>query len=291
MNYQITAGHFDPAMDYLDIAGTLNNWNGNQFLWDRASNGIYTGTFLIDTTTPSPMLEFKFRINSDWGNSEFPGGGPNRQWTVHDTAGGMTNVFDCWYNNDNPGVPTAPRVNSVSIEGTPEIGITLTGTYTYEDINGDLESGSTYKWYRADDAAGTNKAPIADMTTINYTLVEADFEKYVFFEVTPCTTVEPMCGDPKEASIGPIYHTGINDQAADLIKMYPNPVNDMLIIENIKDVNSITVFNLTGQKLLEFNNLNTDKLNVNTSSLTKGVYFVTFFTENKLMRTDKFLKN
>jgi hypothetical protein len=291
MNYQITAGHFDPAKDYLDIAGTMNGWNGNQFLWDRASDGIYTGTFLIDTTTPNPQLQFKFRINSDWNTSEFPGGGPNRSWTVHDTTGGNPNVFDCWYNDDNPAIPTAPRVNSVTIEGTPEVGMTLTGTYTYEDINGDPESGSTYQWYRADDAAGTNKVAIADMTTINYTLVEDDYEKYVFFEVTPCTTVEPMCGDPKDANIGPIYHTGINDPSASEIRMYPNPAGNLLTIEHLKNVNRIMVYNLTGQKMFEFNNLKDGTLIINTSTLTQGVYFVTFYNNSNLMRTDKFMKN
>jgi hypothetical protein len=291
MNYQITAGHFNPTTDYLDIAGTMNGWGGNQFLWDRASNGIYTATLLIDTAAPNPNLEFKFRVNSDWGNSEFPGGGPNRTWVIHDTTGGNPNVFDCFYNNDDPSVPTAPRVNSVSLDGTPEVGMVLTGVYTYEDINGNAESGSTYAWYRADDAAGTNKVQIADMTAVTYTLQEADYGKFVFFQVIPCTTVEPLCGDMKEANIGPIGHTGIDDPAAQMIRMYPNPVNSMLTIQNIKTVERITIYNLTGQMMLELTNLKTDQVNINTSSFTQGVYFISFYGENKLMRTDKFMKN
>lgn len=129
------------------------------------------------------------------------------------------------------------------------------------------------------------------MTTINYILVEDDYEKYVFFEVTPCTTVEPMCGDPKDANIGPIYHTGINDPTVSEIRMYPNPAGNLLTIEHIKNVNRIMVYNLTGQKMFEFNNLKDGTLIINTSTLTQGVYFVTFYNDNSLMRTDKFMKD
>jgi len=51
------------------------------------------------------------------------------------------------------------------------------------------------------------------------------------------------------------------------------------------------VYNLTGQKMFEFNNLKDGTLIINTSTLTQGVYFVTFYNDNSLMRTDKFMKD
>ena len=79
----------------------------------------------------------------------------------------------------------APTATVQPITGTLQVGATLTGHYTYSDVNGDLEGTSTYKWYRSDDAAGLNKTEIAEATTKTYVLTSADEGKYISFEVTP----------------------------------------------------------------------------------------------------------
>ncbi|WP_338647682.1 MBG domain-containing protein [Flavobacterium sp. KS-LB2] len=87
-----------------------------------------------------------------------------------------------------PPVPTgnnAPTATSVSISGTHTIGQTLTGTYTYTDAENNTESGTTFKWYRSDNSSGLNKTAIASATSVTYTLVSADADKYISFEVTP----------------------------------------------------------------------------------------------------------
>ena len=82
-------------------------------------------------------------------------------------------------------INAAPVATNVQISGTAQVGQTLIGSYTYSDVNGDLEGVSTFKWYRSDDAAGTNKAAISGATTLTYTLQAADSGKYISFEVTP----------------------------------------------------------------------------------------------------------
>ncbi|MGW8123054.1 MBG domain-containing protein, partial [Roseivirga echinicomitans] len=79
----------------------------------------------------------------------------------------------------------APVASNVSITGDVEIGQELTATYDYTDNEDDAEDGTTYQWYRADDANGTNQTPIADASSIDYTLSLADYEKYLGFGVTP----------------------------------------------------------------------------------------------------------
>ena len=81
----------------------------------------------------------------------------------------------------------APEAQDVTISftGTLDVGTVLTGEYTFFDINDDIEGVSTYKWYRADDVSETNKAAIAGATDKTYTVVEADRNKYITFEVTP----------------------------------------------------------------------------------------------------------
>ena len=78
-----------------------------------------------------------------------------------------------------------PVASSVKVSGTATYGQTLTGSYTYSDADSDPEGTSTFKWYRADDASGTNKTEISGAASETYTLVASDVGKYIGFEVTP----------------------------------------------------------------------------------------------------------
>lgn len=80
--------------------------------------------------------------------------------------------------------PMPPSALNPAISGREDVAAVLTGSYTYEDLNGDVEEGTLLKWYRADDAAGTNSTMVAeDINT--YTLVVADEGKVIIFEITP----------------------------------------------------------------------------------------------------------
>jgi len=80
---------------------------------------------------------------------------------------------------------TAPEATGVTFSGNLGNGSILTGSYTYNDTEDDEEGTSTFKWYRADDAAGTNSSEIPSQTSITYTLTPSDISKYISFEVTP----------------------------------------------------------------------------------------------------------
>ncbi|RQW08828.1 hypothetical protein EH222_05035, partial [candidate division KSB1 bacterium] len=73
---------------------------------------------------------------------------------------------------------TAPYATNVSISGTTQVGQVLTGSYTYNDNDGDAEGTSTFRWLR-------NDAAIAGATSKTYTLVAADQGAMIKFEVTP----------------------------------------------------------------------------------------------------------
>ncbi|MCF7824174.1 MAG: lamin tail domain-containing protein [Candidatus Marinimicrobia bacterium] len=66
MAHKILEGKFDPAVDYVDIAGTLNGWGPAPGEWQLEAspdtNGIWVGTFPLDPGE----YKFKFRINSSW---------------------------------------------------------------------------------------------------------------------------------------------------------------------------------------------------------------------------------
>ena len=63
------------------------------------------------------------------------------------------------------------------------------------------------------------------------------------------------------------------------INMYPNPVIDILVLENMSNVKDISIFNVTGQLIKSVSNLN-NTINLDVSQLITGVYFIKFNTAN-----------
>jgi hypothetical protein len=82
---------------------------------------------------------------------------------------------------------------------------------------------------------------------------------------------------------------GINQESNAIIKLFPNPVNDMLYIENLQGVNKITIANILGQTVY-VSPLITSQLSVNTSELNKGIYIVTFTGQDGLTHSEKIIK-
>jgi lysophospholipase L1-like esterase len=88
-----------------------------------------------------------------------------------------------------------PAAASVAIAGTPVAGSILTGAYTYSDAEGDAEGGSSFHWYRSEDAildggdahVGTNPA---------YTVQAADVGKCLIFQVSPGAAAGATPGSP-----------------------------------------------------------------------------------------------
>ena len=72
--------------------------------------------------------------------------------------------------------------------------------------------------------------------------------------------------------------------------LYPNPVEKELNIENLKDVNKIEIFTVTGEKVIMLENISSAKVTINTADLQCGLYFVTIHSNNNV-QTTKFIKN
>ena len=97
-----------------------------------------------------------------------------------------------------PDPPTPPTASSVSISGTPRVGQVLTGSYTYGDVEGDLQGASTFRWLR-------DNVVIAGATAQSYALVAADEGALIRFEVTPVAQSGPSPGlAVTSAPVGPV---------------------------------------------------------------------------------------
>ena len=137
MNYQITLGNFNPETEFVDLAGDFNNWgNPGDVLSDANSDGIYT--VVLTNLNVGDYIEFKFRINGDWNNAEFPDG-PNRIYTVVST----NDVLDFWYNDEYPPADFGPPTDFVVSEN---------GYATWDVPSG----GGTGEWLFYDEGVNTS---------------------------------------------------------------------------------------------------------------------------------------
>ncbi len=79
-----------------------------------------------------------------------------------------------------------PAATGISLSGTLTEGQTVTGNYTYVDVDSDPQGASTFQWYTATDATCTTaKTAIAGATSQTYVLTSSEVGKYVCFEITP----------------------------------------------------------------------------------------------------------
>ena len=111
-------------------------------------------------------------------------------------------------------------------------------------------------------------------------------------------TIDTPHGESQEWTINLDSDWGVEEPKAvnpmTTARIYPNPVSDRLFVEvNASRASemSITIYNITGQKVMEENVNITTGINtpsVNTSSLTSGIYFVTV-KANGFDQTMKFI--
>jgi len=139
MNVQIANGSFSPLSDYVDLAGTFNNWgvSGNVMV-DPDGDGIYY--VLIANQSVGSAIDYKFRINGNWETAEFPLG-VNRSYTVVNGS----NILNHWYND----IPVS------GIDPYNYIGIPAN---RYQNYLVDDFSTNDYGWYLVDD--GTFKSVV-----------------------------------------------------------------------------------------------------------------------------------
>jgi len=90
---------------------------------------------------------------------------------------------------------TPPYATNVYISGGNTLGALLTGNYTYNDDEGDTEGAPEFRWFRADDATGTNTQLISGASSQTYTIQLADLNKFVKFQVKPVASTGETEGD------------------------------------------------------------------------------------------------
>ncbi|MDH5640280.1 MAG: FG-GAP-like repeat-containing protein, partial [Nitrospira sp.] len=95
---------------------------------------------------------------------------------------------------NNPPTATAVSIAAPSVIG---VGTALTGSYQFNDADGDLQGNSSYRWLR-------DNIAIAGATALSYSVVAADVGAALVFEVTPVSQTGDPAGFPiRSAEVRP----------------------------------------------------------------------------------------
>jgi len=81
---------------------------------------------------------------------------------------------------------------------------------------------------------------------------------------------------------------GINEQENQMI-LYPNPTSGIINIQSKEKINSVSVYNVVGQKV-EFKSLNNENSSIDISNLPEGIYFIELNLNNKTSKRYKVIR-
>ncbi|HER07677.1 MAG TPA: T9SS type A sorting domain-containing protein [Bacteroides sp.] len=304
MRYAAREGLFVPETDHVDIAGSLNGWDGTDYhLTDDNGDTIYE--ILVEEMELLTIVEYKYRINGSWDDdkSEFPGGGPNRHATVIE---GGREAKSVW-NNTIPGM--VPVTLSVNMNNEIAKG-TFVARENYVDVAGSM-NGWGGDWndelydLGGDGIYVTIPAAFAPVggegDTMQYKFrIDSSWDddksefpgggpnrKYVVLD-----TVGGYVNEVEMVWFNDI-ELGINDQPIPFkeISFYPNPVTDIMYIENKVEMQMIMITNILGQEVVRLALENRRTYEYNASELVRGLYILSVYGKQGYRGAAKFIKN
>ena len=95
-------------------------------------------------------------------------------------------------------------------------------------------------------------------------------------------------GDTVTFTFNMADQTSVGEEELAQIEIYPNPANKMVTIDNIQDnMGEIKVMNIMGQTVYSINAENSTKEVIDISSFDAGIYFVSYRSNEGILRTEK----
>ena len=94
-------------------------------------------------------------------------------------------------------------------------------------------------------------------------------------------TVTNAFGFDELVQVGYIYvgGVGVDELSQNSIRVYPNPVKDVLTIESVSNIQQVQIYNITGQVVLT-TQTSSKSVTMNTSLLKSGIYFLKVKTDS-----------
>lgn len=78
-----------------------------------------------------------------------------------------------------------------------------------------------------------------------------------------------------------------DDKIINAFKVYPNPFNDKISIDNSEKLTRVVVSNIAGQKVIDIENPTRE---IRTANLVSGIYVISLYTENGIAKTERMIK-
>lgn len=188
------------------------------------------------------------------------------------------------------GSTDAPTVDIYEVAGTPT---EIANDVAYGAFAGYLELPAANYSIQVRDGSGTAEvatfaAPLGGLAGQAITVLASGF-------LTPANNSNgPLFGlyvaTPAGGALLELEKTSsVETLESKSLKVYPNPAQNVLFIEILQDATRLEIVNVIGEKVMAFDNLTNDKLEINTSNLTTGVYLINLYTETGV-QSMKFLK-
>lgn len=156
---------------------------------------------------------------------------------------------------------------------------------------------------------GTTNPATFELASVNDPSEESAWEQFVFHfpDATgtyPIIALLPDFNDPVDLTedivlyiddiifhpTNPLEQTAVKDPEKLNYTFYPNPVKKTLYLDNLDGVESISVINTTGQRLISLRNIRTSSARIDVSALTTGVYMISASDKAGNLTIKKFVK-
>jgi hypothetical protein len=280
---------FDPELHDVFVAGDPWGWpqpGSDPSLMLTSEDGVnYTGSFMIEDGRWQWKYFFVPKGEASWDHGEWDGT-ENRH---HIIMGEMT--FDqVW--GDKP----VDFTFNVDMEDADPFDPATDDVYIAGELLSVWNQPGTVEDYKMEPVEGK-----AMMYTITLPLYIGD-HAYKYFRVVngepSWDNGEPIPEDRVTAVDTNMTETmdvwgslaSINDYTVVTFSMYPNPVDDVLTIDQLVEAEKIEIYNLAGTKVRTIEAVSAPSVRINTSELPAGMYMITVYHNNEVQAT-KFLKH
>ena len=142
-----------------------------------------------------------------------------------------------------------------------------------------LANNSLKEIYLKNGDNSINNFGIFNGSDLNYVCVDSSELNFIQNALSGYSdiTIDSSCSLTNDCATLSASETQTNDLSN--VHLYPNPVVTSLIIKNIENIESILVFNTSGQKIINNSNIRDNKIDV--SSIQSGLYFIVIKTAKK----------
>jgi hypothetical protein len=225
------------------------------------------------------------------------GTAPAYQWKINNINTGTNStslnfvpangdVVTCWMtSNEACATPASTLSNTVLMTVTPVTHPTVSITTNPASgiVNGQpvtftanpVQAGSNYQvaWYKngtyMSAITGNSWTGVAGTDFMNNTRIQARLQSF-----STCARPDTAWSNTIKMSVGT---TGIGNTALpDGFKVYPNPTNNIVNIEGLKAGDELTVYDVTGHRLIHQQIRHGDINRVDLSSFAQGIYRIRF---------------